>query len=160
MNAVAVLPNQLDRLSVADLAALPAVRKLEIQRNLAGAAQWLKSAQEKFAEALEVAYGEQCRQLLKGSGRDFGAVQLRDGEVELTYELPKKVRWDQAQLRQIAERIVAGGEQAEHYIDAKLSVPESRWKGWPPVLQAQFSAARTVEAGKPSITLAMATEVR
>jgi hypothetical protein len=41
----------------------------------------------------------------------------------------------------------------QSYLDIKLSVPESRYTNWPPALQEQFAAARTVEPGKPTFTL-------
>jgi hypothetical protein len=68
---------------------------------------------------------------------------------------PKKVTWDQKQLGEIAERVVASGEQVKSYIDIKLSVSESRYTNWPPALQQQFAAARTVEPGKPTFTLSI-----
>ena len=36
-----------------------------------------------------------------------------------------------------------------------MSVSESRYTNWPTALQQQFAAARTVDAGKPSITLTL-----
>ncbi len=143
----------LDEMNAADIAAMPAMKKLQLQRDLAEAAQWLKRTQEKFADALMLSYGERCRATLQASGRDFGTAHGSDGEVEFTFDLPKRVKWDQAQLHAIAERIVASGEQAEHYIQAELSVSETKFKSWPPVLQAQFAKARTVMPGKATITL-------
>jgi hypothetical protein len=64
--------------------------------------------------------------------------------------VPKKVSWNQKQLTEIAERIVASGEKVEGYRDIKLSVAESRYTNWPPALQQQFAAARTVEPGNQS----------
>ena len=56
---------------------------------------------------------------------------------------------------EMAERIVASGDKVEDYIDIKLSVSESRYTNWPTALQEQFAAARTVEEGKPTITLTL-----
>jgi hypothetical protein len=72
--------------------------------------------------------------------------------------MPKKVSWNQKQLAEIAERIVSSGEKVEGYIDVKLAVSESRYTNWPPALQQQFAAARTVEPGKPSFTLNLDSE--
>ena len=58
-------------------------------------------------------------------------------------------------VKEMAERIVASGDKVEDYIDIKLSVSESRYTNWPTALQEQFAAARTVEEGKPSITLTL-----
>jgi hypothetical protein len=158
MNTVTVLPNVVDELSVQQLAALPVLQKLELQRSLAEASAWLKRANDKFAAALEAAYGETSRAALRASGRDFGTAQGRDGSVEVTFELAKKVKWDQPKLHAIAERIVASGEKVESYIKAELSVSETKWKSWPPVLQEQFAPARTVEPGRVSITLRLLDE--
>ena len=50
---------------------------------------------------------------------------------------------------------MTSGEKVEGYLDIKLSVSESRYTNWPPALQQQFAAARTVDAGKPSFTLSI-----
>jgi hypothetical protein len=75
--------------------------------------------------------------------------------LRIKFEQPKKVSWDQKQLGEIAQRIVASGEPIESYLDVKLSVPESKYTNWPPVLQQQFAGARTVEPGKAAFTLAI-----
>ena len=76
---------------------------------------------------------------------------IRDRRIK--FEQPKKVSWDQKHLGEIAERVVASGEEVKSYIDIKLSVSESRYTNWPPTLQQQFAPARTVEPGKPTFTL-------
>ena len=81
-----------------------------------------------------------------------------DGQLRIKFDLPKKVSWDQKQLAEIAERIVASGEKVEGYLDIKLSVSESRYTNWPPALQQQFAAARTVDSGKPAFTLSLDSE--
>ena len=100
-------------------------------------------------------FGEQARAALRDSGRDFGTAHVNDGALHVKYELPKKVIWSQTILKEMAERIVASGDKVEDYIDIKLSVSESRYTNWPTALQEQFAAARTVEEGKPSITLTL-----
>jgi len=142
-------------MSVSQLASLPPEIKREIDQNLAAASDWLKHARSKLDAALEQCYGEQARAALRESGRDFGTAHLSDGPLHIKFELPKKVSWNQTQLGAIAERIVASGEKVEGYLDVKLSVPESRYTNWPPALQQQFVAARTVEPGKPSFSLSM-----
>ena len=86
------------------------------------------------------------------------ASPINDGALHIKFELPKKVSWDQQQLTQIAERIVASGEKVEAYIDVKLSVSETRYTNWPPALHQQFAAACTVDSGKPSFTLSLDSE--
>jgi hypothetical protein len=102
---------------------------------------------------LDQRFGDQGRTALRDSGRDFGTAHISDGPLHIKFEQPKKVSWNQKQLAEIAERIVSSGEKVEGYIDVKLAVSESRYTNWPPALQQQFAAARTVEPGKPSFTL-------
>lgn len=160
MNDITLFPADIAAMSVGQLAALPAVQKAEIDKNLDEALDWLKKARTKFDAALDAAYGDQARTALRDSGRDFGTVHVSDGPLHLKFELPKKVSWDQKQLAEIAERIVASGEKVEGYLDIKLSVSESRFANWPPALQQQFAAARTVDSGKPSFTLFLDSEHR
>jgi hypothetical protein len=153
MSDITIFPADLVEMSVSQLAALPPAQKHEIDKNLDAAMDWLKKARAKFDAALEQCYGEQARAALRESGRDFGTAHIRDGALQLKFELPKKVSWDQKQLGDIAERIVASGEKVQSYMDIKLSVSESRYTNWPPALQQQFACARTAEGGKPSFTL-------
>ena len=158
MSDITHFPADIAEMSVSQLAALPAPQKAEIDKNLDEAIAWLKKARIKFDAALDAAYGEQARTVLRDSERDFGTAHINDGALHIKFELPKKVSWDQQQLTQIAERIVASGEKVEAYIDVKLSVSETRYTNWPPALQQQFAAARTVDSGKPSFTLSLDSE--
>lgn len=158
MSDLTIFPADIAEMSVNQLAALPPEQKREVDQNLDAAIDWLKKARTKFDAALDAAYGEQARTALRDSGRDFGTVHLDDGQLRIKFELPKKVSWDQKQLAEIAERIVASGEKVEGYLDIKLSVSESRFTNWPPALQQQFAAARTVDSGKPSFTLSLDSE--
>lgn len=153
MSDLTLFPADIAEMSVNQLAALPPAQKHEIDQNLDAAIDWLKQARTKFDLALEQCYGVQARAALHESGRDFGTAHLSDGPLHIKCELPKKVSWNQKQLGEIAARIVASGEKVESYLDVKLSVSESRYLNWPPALQQQFAAARTVDSGKPSFTL-------
>lgn len=153
MNDLTIFPADIAEMSVSQLANLPPEQKREIDANLDAAIDWLKKARTKFDAALDQCYGEQARAALLDSGRDFGTAHINDGSLRIKFELPKKVSWNQKQLNEIAERIASSGEKIDGYLDIKLSVPESRYTNWPPALQQQFAAARTVEPGKPSFTL-------
>lgn len=158
MNDLTIFPADIVAMSTGQLAALPERQKAEIDKNLDESLDWLKKARAKFDAALDIAYGEQARTALRESGRDFGTTHIDDGALHIKFDLPKKVSWNQQQLAEIAERIVASGEKVDAYIDVKLSVSESRFTNWPPALQQQFAAARTVDSGKPSFTLSLDLE--
>lgn len=158
MSDLMIFPSELPELSVSQIAGLPHQRLQELDIGLSELATWVKQARERVNAALEQRYGEQGRATLRDSGRDFGVTHLSDGPLRVTYELPKRVSWDQPQLAAIAERIVAAGERVQDYMDIELSVSESRFNNWPPALKEQFAAARTVKPGKPSFRLALVQE--
>lgn len=153
MNDLSVFPADLADMSVSQLAKLPPAQLHEVDANLDHLIDWAKKTRTKLDAALDQRFGEQARTALRDSGRDFGTAYITDGQLRIKFELPKKVSWNQKQLTEIAERIVSSGEKVEGYIDVKLAVSESRYTNWPPALQQQFAAARTVEPGKPSFTL-------
>ena len=155
MKELTLYPADLANMTVAQLAAAPIQDFLDAERNVDEAIAFLKPLRAKLDAAKLQRYGEQARTVLRDSGRDFGTAHVSDGALHVKYELPKKVTWSQPILKEMAERIVASGDKVEDYIDLKLSVSESRYTNWPPALQQQFAAARTVEEGKPTITLTL-----
>ena len=158
MTALTLTPTTLPDLSVSQIAVLSQQELQEFDISLAILASWVKVSRDRMNAALEQRYGEQARAGLLESGRDFGVMHLSDGDLRVTYELPKRVSWDQSLLTKIAERIVAAGERVQDYMDADLSVSESRFNNWPPALKEQFAAARTVKPGKASYRLAFVKE--
>ena len=155
MKELTLYPADLASMTVAQLAAAPIQDLLDAERNVDEAIAFLKPLRAKLDAAKLQRYGEQARSALRDSGRDFGTAHVSDGALHVKYELPKKVTWSQTILKEMAERIVASGDKVEDYIDIKLSVSESRYTNWPTALQEQFAAARTVEEGKPTITLTL-----
>ena len=155
MSDLTIFPADLAAMSIAQLVALPITDFVDAERNVDEAVTYLKQLRTKLDAAKLQRYGDQARTALRDSGRDFGTAHVNDGALHVKYELPKKTNWDQALLKEIAARIKASGDKVEDYIDFKLSVPESRYTNWPTALQEQFAAARTVEEGKPTITLTL-----
>jgi hypothetical protein len=126
---------------------------MESEGHVDEAIAYLKQLRTKLDAAKAQRFSEQARIALREAGRDFGTAHISDGPLHVKFELPKKVTWNQTILKEIAERIVASGDKVEDYIDIKLSVSETRYTSWPTTLQQQFAAARTVDEGKPTITL-------
>jgi hypothetical protein len=159
MSDLTLYPADIAAMSVSQIARLTPYQKFELDKNIFEAIDFLKVARTKLDAAWKQCYEEQAKAALLASGRDFGTAHINDGPLHIKFELPKKITWDQTQLGEIAERVVASGEQVKSYIDIKLSVSESRYTNWPPALQQQFSTARTVDAGKPSFTLTLDQDV-
>lgn len=155
MKELTLYPADLASMTVAQLVMLSITDFVVSERNVDEAIAYLKQLRVKLDAAKLQRFGEQARAALRESGRDFGTAHVNDGALHVKYELPKKVTWNQAILKEMAERIVASGDKIEDYIDVKLSVSESRYSNWPTTLREQFASARTVEEGKPSITLTL-----
>ena len=155
MNEIMTTVANLHELSVSQLVALPGDSLQEFDILLNEMQTKIKQARDRLSAALEQRYGEKGRATLVASGRDFGVAHLSDGPLRVTYELPKRVSWDQKQLAEIAERIVAAGERVQDFMEVDLSVSENRFNNWPPTLKDQFQAARTVKPGKASFRLAL-----
>jgi hypothetical protein len=153
-----IFPSDLPELSVSQIAGLPHQRLQELDVALNELTTWVKQTRERVNAALEQRYGEPGRAALVDSGRDFGVSHISDGPLRVTYELPKRVSWDQKRLAEIAERIIAAGERVQDYMDVDLSVSETRFNNWPPTLKEPFASARTVKPGKASFRLAFVQE--
>jgi hypothetical protein len=151
MSNLMVYPAEIAEMSVNQLAALPNAKLVEATTNLDELLKWAKENRQKLDAAMEMRFGGQGRGALNESGRDFGTVHFNDGPLSVSYDLPKRVSWDQAKLKEIAERIVAAGEPLSEYIDVEFSVSEKRFSAWPTNMKEQFVQARTVKGGKPAI---------
>lgn len=155
MTKLSIYPSELAEISVGQLAALPADQLAEVNHHLDHLISWTKQVRNKLDAALAQRYGEQAQAVLRTSGRDFGTAHLDDGSVHIKADLPKRVQWDQARLKEIAHRITAAGDNVEDFLDVKLAISEGRFTNWPPALREQFAAARTVVPGKPTFTLSI-----
>ena len=151
-----VLP--LAEMSVAQIAALPAVQLQEAHSNLLTLQSAIKGVLERFHAALDQRYAEQALAARQANGRDFGVCHLNDGSLRITVDVPKRVAWDQAQLAEIAQRIAASGDKVSEYLDVEYSVSESRFNAWPSTLKETFAKARTVKPGKTGYRLALVQE--
>lgn len=153
MSELHIFPIDIAEMSLTELAALPPEIKFEVDSNLNAAVTWLIEARAKFNKALDRCYGEQARAALNESGRDFGIINIVDGPLHIKFEQAKEIEWNQKQLREISEHILASGENPENYLDIRYAVCESRYINWPPAFQKQFATARTTSASAPSFIL-------
>ena len=83
MTALTVLPDRLTALSVADLAALPAIQLAEIVGNLDELLGWHKQQRAKVDAALDRSYAERIQSARAVAGKDFGTVHIDDGGIRI-----------------------------------------------------------------------------
>ncbi len=131
-----------------EAAKLPVTLYAELLRQSDAVQEFAKAVRE-FAEASsELRYAEVAQHARSIEGRDFGVVRIEDAGHTVVCETRKIVDWDQDQLKQLAAKITAAGDDPYLYMEASLKVQESKFQAWPPVLSVQFESARTVRPGK------------
>lgn len=98
-------------------------------------------------------YADRAAELRRAQGKDTGTASITDGDFTVKADLPAKVEWDQAKLREAEATVRSWGEDPAEYLTAVLSVPESRFKAWPDTIKRVFAPARTVGTGRPTFKL-------
>lgn len=85
--------------------------------------------------------------------KDTGTVHIQADGYDLAGDRPKKVKWDQAELKAIAARIEAAGDDPTEYLDITYTMQERRYTALPASMAKVFAPARTVEPGALTIKM-------
>jgi hypothetical protein len=142
------------KLDVKQVADLPAVELLRLQQEVEAAMRQARSCAASLEGALDYRYGSRAKQARAEAEKDTGTVRLEDNGFVVVAELPKRVKWDQQRLQEIADLIASSwGEDPADYVKVKFDVSERAYESWPPRLKDLFTPARTVETGKPGYKL-------
>ena len=99
---------------------------------------------------IAMAFSKKADDMRRAEGKDTGTVSIEVGGFVVRADLPKKVEWNQAELRQAMETVKKWGEDPADYLSMVLAVPESKFSAWPASIRAVFEPARTVGAGRPT----------
>lgn len=83
----------------------------------------------------------------------LGVTRITVGGIDVVVDIPKKVTWDADKLDAAVEQIKSWGEDIEDFVELSYKVSETKFNAWPPSISDVFAPARTVENGKPKITL-------
>jgi hypothetical protein len=149
------IPNRLTldavpTMPIGELAALPAEQLALLQQEAAQELAKAKRLKDWLDSGIDLKYRDHTAALRRSSGKDTGTVRIEDGDVVVIADLPKRVKWEQARLAGIVERIRAGGDDPSEYVTIEFAVSERAYGAWPNTIRAAFEPARTVETGKPS----------
>ena len=86
--------------------------------------------------------------------KETGIVTLSlNGSLKIKHTIPKKVKWSQNHLADLADTIIASGANLNEYMAVKYDVPEKLWSKFNDETQQAFQEARTIEHGKPTIDI-------
>ena len=145
-------------LPVSELAAKPAADLMALSKEVKAELDRIKSLMTFIEGAIDYKYREEVVQLRTESGKENGVVHLHDEGVKVSADLPKRVSWDQKQLKAIAEKIAAQGGDPAEYLDVTYKVAERKYTAWPESIRKAFEPARTLKTGKPVYKLSAAEE--
>lgn len=115
--------------------------------------QKLKSELDILDQAIIDHYHEEYRTSLFKKDEPFGTVNIEDNGYKITFNTPKKVKWDQAALDKLFWEIKNDGADPYEYMDVKYNVSETAYKAWPSSIADAFEPARTVEEGAVSLKI-------
>ena len=151
-------PEQIISMPVGDLAAQTGESLFDLKNSATELLVFAKKIAERIDQAIEIKYSALAHEMRMAAGKDTGVVHFKDGVLHITADLPKKVEWNQAQLADIAKRIVASGGDPSEYIEIAYKVSESKFTAWPESIRSGFESARTLKTGKPSFRIALLKE--
>ncbi|MGF1660564.1 MAG: hypothetical protein ACFCUS_14165 [Rubrimonas sp.] len=145
--------DDLDRLAIGDIEALPPDVLLRLQEAALSETARMKRLRDRLEAGIAQRYdaaaaAERCAQ-----GKTSGTVRIEDEGVVVIADLPKKVSWDQDRLAVMAARIRAAGDDPTEYLEIAYRVPERRYGAWPEAMREGFAAARSETTGKPVFRL-------
>ena len=156
--SVDIVTTDLPKLTVQQIAALPASELVRLQKEAQAGLQKAKALVSWLDGALSLRYRDRARQARAQAEKDCGTIRFEDNGVTVVADLPKKVEWDQHELADLVERIKADGENPRDYVEVSLRVSERKFTAWPSHIRKAFEPARTVRAGKESFELIAGTE--
>jgi hypothetical protein len=143
----------LERMETGELAAIPADELAMLSDDLDMLKADLRSKSAAFTDALAAKYGALAAAKRKAAGADTGTVTVADGEYRIKADIPARATWGQAEMAKAVAVIAGWGEAITDYVDVEYSIPEARYKNWPPLVRKEFEPARTVKPGTPTFKI-------
>ncbi|MDP1669561.1 hypothetical protein [Phaeovulum sp.] len=145
--------NDLDRLSIGDIAALPPDLLFALQEAALAETTRVKRLRDRLEAGIDQRYGAVTEAERAAQGKTSGTVRIEDAGVVVIADLPKKVSWDQDRLAAMAARIAVSGDDPTEYLEIAYRVSERRFGAWPEAMREGFATARTETTGKPVFRL-------
>ncbi len=145
--------DDLERLALGDIAALPPEMLLDLQTTALAESARVKRLRDRLEAGIAQRYEAAAEAKRTAQGKTSGTVRVEDDGVVIVADLPKKVSWDQDRLAAMAERIRAAGDNPTDYLEIAYRVSERRFGAWPAAMREGFADARSETTGKPVFRL-------
>ena len=145
--------DRLGQLSAAELAALPLAELHAYHQAVCEAEETCRLYKLALHGEHDRRLSAQAAALRQQAGKTTGTVRFEvDGHTVIA-DLPKRVEYDQAKLKEAVEALRKWGENPEDYVGLEVKVAEAKYTAWPPAVRQLFEPARTVKTGKPTYKL-------
>ena len=140
--------NEVQNFSTSELSRLSAEELNRLIDEAGEAISKAKTAKQILELAISCKYEDRASSLRETLQKDTGVINFEDEDYTVSVDLPKKVDWDQSELKKMAMKITAAGEDPTEFLDISYKVPERKYTAWPEYLKKTFRAARTLKTGK------------
>lgn len=144
---------QFDAMTTEEVDAIPLDQLQLLDADLDKIKDMVKRLDAKFFKTMDGRYSAPANDLRKKLGKDTGTVRIDAGELVVITDLPKKVTWNQAEMRKAQAVLVGWGEDPAEYITTELKVSETKYTAWPSKIRDQFTPARTLAVGKATFSI-------
>lgn len=148
-----ISPPWLDDVTVSDIANLNIDQIRLLNEEVSEAKKMADRRLKKITAGLSEKYRNDHDRERQAKGSPFGLVTVLDNGTSIKFDVPKKVDWDQGELRTAEATVKSWGSDPSQYIKTELKVTESCWKAWPDEIKKVFEPARTEKAGSVKITI-------
>ncbi len=112
----------------------------------------LKKEKVQLESALAESVSQDVSAQLADKDYGCGTANIQTDSFKLKVVISKDVKYDQAKLADLFDKIKESGDDPFEYIKVKYDVSETAYKNWPSNIRQAFEPARTVEPSKPKIT--------
>ena len=115
--------------------------------------QELQSRKKTLTDIGEILQAGCAQKYLGGEMQDrTGVMEVKDGQHTIKITRPKRVVWDNEELKKARTRLEEQHFNPEDYMATTYKIPERAFANWPSVIQQIFTQAREVKTGKATFT--------
>ena len=112
----------------------------------------LKKEKAQLETVLQESIADNVASQLSDKEYGCGTANISTDNFKIKVVISKDVKYEQAELANLFDKIKQSGDDPFEYIKVKYDVSEAAFKNWPSHIQKAFEPMRTVSKSKPKIT--------
>ena len=100
----------------------------------------------KITATIETLVADPVKLMRDAEGKPYGMITVECFQgVKIKHDQPKRVKWNEALLAGIVEKIKASSADPAEYVKISYKVEERKYNAWPKQIKDIFEPARTTE---------------